>query len=63
MRFWLAVTLAEHGAWLVQQDRSEDAKSLLDEARQIFERLEAKPWLDRLERLPVSRATADAIGP
>jgi len=40
--FWLAVTLLEHG------ERTSD-DSLLDEAREIFERLEARPWLERLE--------------
>jgi hypothetical protein len=35
--FWLAVTLLEHGE-----------QSGLAEARQIFERLEATPWLERV---------------
>ena len=39
--FWLAVTLLEHG------ELTGDA-SLLDEAREIFERLEARPWLERV---------------
>jgi class 3 adenylate cyclase/tetratricopeptide (TPR) repeat protein len=38
--FWLAVTLLEHG------ELAGDT-SLLDEAREIFERLDAKPWLER----------------
>ena len=46
--FWLAVTLLEHGEWLVEKDRSEEAEPLLGEAREIFEQLEAKPWLERL---------------
>ena len=48
--FWLAVALLEHGEWLVAQGRAEEAESLLAEAREIFERLEARPWLERLER-------------
>jgi hypothetical protein len=40
--FWLAVTLLEHG-----ESTSDD--SLLYEAREIFERLEARPWLERLD--------------
>jgi hypothetical protein len=40
--FWLAVTLLEHG------ELTGDA-SFLDEAREIFEQLEATPWLQRLE--------------
>ena len=41
--FWLAVTLLEHS------ELTGDA-ALLDEAREIFEQLEARPWLERLER-------------
>jgi hypothetical protein len=44
----LAVDLLEHGEWLVQQQRIEDAEPILREAREIFERLGAKPWLERL---------------
>jgi class 3 adenylate cyclase/tetratricopeptide (TPR) repeat protein len=48
MIFWLAVTQLEHGEWLMQQDRGLEADPLLAEARDTFERLEARPWLDRL---------------
>jgi hypothetical protein len=45
LSFFLAVTLLEQGEHL-------------DEAREIFERLEARPWLDRLasriERQPTA---------
>jgi class 3 adenylate cyclase/tetratricopeptide (TPR) repeat protein len=47
---WLAVTELEHGEWLVTQSRGDEAESLLTEAREIFERLEAKPWLERASR-------------
>jgi len=46
--FYLAITLLEHGEWLIEQSRTTEAGPLLDEARTIFERLEARPWLDRL---------------
>ena len=46
--FWLAVVELEHAEWLATQDRNDDAGPLLGEAREIFERLEAAPWLDRL---------------
>jgi hypothetical protein len=49
--FWMAVTLLEHGEWLAGHDRVEQAEAQLFEARQIFERLKARPWLDRLERV------------
>jgi tetratricopeptide (TPR) repeat protein len=48
--FWLAVTLLEYGEWLVQLDRANDAGPILREAREIFERLKAALWLDRIGR-------------
>ena len=47
--FWLAVTLLEHG------ELTGDA-SLLDEAREIFERLGAAPWLERVDAVQGKRA-------
>jgi tetratricopeptide (TPR) repeat protein len=51
--FWLAVTLLEHG------ELTGDA-SLLAEAREIFERLEATPWLKRLDAVAPTRAEVPA---
>jgi class 3 adenylate cyclase/tetratricopeptide (TPR) repeat protein len=48
LRFWLAVTLLEHGELLVERERGDEAESLLAEAREIFEELGAQPWLDRV---------------
>jgi class 3 adenylate cyclase/tetratricopeptide (TPR) repeat protein len=48
--FYVAVTQLEHGEWLTAQGRAEEAEPLLDEAREIFERLEATPWLERAGR-------------
>ncbi len=48
MVFWLAVTQLEHGEWLIREDRGLEAEPLFAEARATFERLEAKPWLDRV---------------
>jgi hypothetical protein len=48
--FPMAVTLTEHGEWLVAQGRTADAEPLLDEAREVFGRLSAGPWLERVER-------------
>jgi class 3 adenylate cyclase/tetratricopeptide (TPR) repeat protein len=45
--FWLAVTLLEQGEWLVGEARGDEAEPLLAEAREIFERLGAAPWLER----------------
>jgi tetratricopeptide (TPR) repeat protein len=55
--FYLAVTLLEQGEWLGTQDRRDEAGPLLAEARSVFERLGAKPWLDRLD---AARAGAPA---
>ena len=47
MPFYLAVTQLEHAEWLAAQGASDEAEPLLAEAREIFERLEAAPWLER----------------
>ena len=47
MPFWLAVTLLEQG----------DPRGL-EEAREIFQRLEATPWLERLEARAPEAASA-----
>ena len=51
MPFWEAVTLLEQSEWLFA--RAEDAAALprMVEAQEIFERLHAQPWLERLSRL------------
>ncbi len=62
MPFWVAVTLLEHAEWLTAEGRGFEAGDLLDEARATFERLEATPWLERLEQVgeheAVGRSTA-----
>ena len=50
-RFWLASVLLEHGEWLVESGRADEAEPLLAEAREIFERLGAAPWLERLDAI------------
>jgi class 3 adenylate cyclase/tetratricopeptide (TPR) repeat protein len=57
--FPLGVTLLEHGEWLAGQDRVEEAEPLFSEARELFQRLEAKPWLERLAR--ASGAELEAV--
>ena len=47
--FYLAVVQLEHGEWLTARGRPDDAPPLLAEARDTFERLEAQPWLDRVD--------------
>jgi class 3 adenylate cyclase/tetratricopeptide (TPR) repeat protein len=48
MPFWLAITELEHAELLSEQGRSDEAEPLLTEAQEIFERLEATPWLERV---------------
>jgi class 3 adenylate cyclase/tetratricopeptide (TPR) repeat protein len=45
--FYLAVTQLEHAEWLAGIGRHSEAEPLLAEARETFERLEARPWLER----------------
>jgi class 3 adenylate cyclase/tetratricopeptide (TPR) repeat protein len=49
LTFWLAVTLFEHAEVLTAWDRRGEAEPLLTEAREIFERLQATPWLERVD--------------
>jgi tetratricopeptide (TPR) repeat protein len=53
--FYVAVALLEHGEWLAGQGRREDAEPLLAEAREIFKRLKARPWLERTSQPDVER--------
>jgi tetratricopeptide (TPR) repeat protein len=46
--FNVAVVSLEHAEWLVGEGRADEAKPLLEEARTIFERLRAAPWLERV---------------
>jgi hypothetical protein len=50
--FELAVVLLEQAEWLAQEGREEEVAAPCDEARRIFERLGATPWLERVDRLP-----------
>jgi tetratricopeptide (TPR) repeat protein len=52
--FWLALTQLEHGDWLALQGRIDEGGPLLTEAREIFGRLGAAPWLERLDRAPLA---------
>jgi tetratricopeptide (TPR) repeat protein len=62
LTFFMAVTQLEHGEWLAGQGRGEEARPLLAEAREIFERLEARPWLERVDaaRPALARIGAEA---
>jgi predicted ATPase/class 3 adenylate cyclase len=47
--FYLAVVHLEYGEWLTARSRPDDARSLLEEARETFEHLGAQPWLERVD--------------
>jgi class 3 adenylate cyclase/tetratricopeptide (TPR) repeat protein len=61
--FWQSVAKLEYAEWLVSRNRDEEARPLLSEARETFERLRAIPWLERADRLrTVERAPAAVEG-
>jgi class 3 adenylate cyclase/tetratricopeptide (TPR) repeat protein len=49
--FDLAATELEHAEWLVAEGRRAEAEPLLAEAREIFDRLDAKPYVRRAAAL------------
>jgi class 3 adenylate cyclase/tetratricopeptide (TPR) repeat protein len=59
--FWLAVTLLEHAEWLTAQGRTDEADPLLGEARALFERLKARPWLERLTKAEAAMAAPATV--
>ena len=58
MVFYLAVTELEHGEWLAPRGRRDEAEPRLAEAREIFERLGATPWLERAAAVATLAVTA-----
>ncbi|HUH14725.1 MAG TPA: adenylate/guanylate cyclase domain-containing protein [Gaiellaceae bacterium] len=57
--FHLAGVQLEHGEWLLAQGRPGDADALFDQAQETFERLEARPWLERLARARAESSAAE----
>jgi class 3 adenylate cyclase/tetratricopeptide (TPR) repeat protein len=60
--FWVGVTLLEQAEWLLDHGRSEEPAPYLAEARELFEGLRARPWIERVseasERLTEQPASA-----
>src|SRR5581483_4745222 len=50
----------EHGEWLLREARGDEAEEALGEARAVFERLGARPWLDRVDAVLPSLARVPA---
>jgi class 3 adenylate cyclase/tetratricopeptide (TPR) repeat protein len=63
MRFWLAITRLDWGEWLMGQGREDEARPLLEQARDTFQRLGAAPSLERVEVLlaPEAASAAGAV--
>jgi class 3 adenylate cyclase/tetratricopeptide (TPR) repeat protein len=49
--FWMAIALLEYGEWLDGRGRGIDAAPVAAEARSIFEGLQARPWIERADRV------------
>jgi class 3 adenylate cyclase/tetratricopeptide (TPR) repeat protein len=56
MPFPLAVVNLEHAEFLAARGRAADAQALFAEARTTFDRLAARPWLDRLDESASAQA-------
>ncbi len=50
MPFHQAVAQLELAEWLRSQGKEESSAAPFQEARAIFERLKARPWLERVDR-------------
>jgi len=59
--FDLAVVMLEHAEWLAAEGHAQEARALLDDARTIFERLRATPWLERVDRVELAPAEPAVI--
>lgn len=51
MPFWLAVTLLGPGERLTARARASEAVPLFAEAHEIFDRVHARPWQERLAQV------------
>jgi class 3 adenylate cyclase/predicted ATPase len=58
--FYLGVCRLEHAEWLAGEGRNDDAQPLLVEAREIFERLQATPWVKRAAQASAVRRPEEA---
>ena len=58
MPFPMAVTMLEHGEWLSAAGIAAEAAVLRAGAGEVFGSLEARPWLDRLDRAPGEAVSA-----
>jgi hypothetical protein len=61
LTFFVAATELEHAEWLAGRGRPTEVEPLLSEAREIFERLGALPWLRRCDALAPARAESVSV--
>jgi class 3 adenylate cyclase/tetratricopeptide (TPR) repeat protein len=59
-RVTLAMALAEQAEWLVSRGRPNEAVPLLAEAREFFEHLRARTWLERVDAVAARSAEVTA---
>jgi hypothetical protein len=48
--YWLARCVLEHAEFLIETNQVEASTQMLDEAEQLFTRLQATPWVERSRR-------------
>ena len=58
---WLAVTAVQHAESLQAGGRREEAEPLLEEARDIFVRLGAEPWIARIDQASQADRTVGVV--
>ncbi|MGI8974585.1 MAG: ATP-binding protein [Gaiella sp.] len=61
--YWTATALLEQAEWLAEGGRADELAGPLAEAREVFERLRARPRLERVERLETAYATSSTSAP
>ena len=59
-QFYLAITQLEHGDGWSRQGRAAEAEPLLAEAREVFEGLKGRPWLERCDAVIAGGARVHA---
>jgi class 3 adenylate cyclase/tetratricopeptide (TPR) repeat protein len=59
--FETALVELEHGEWLVTQGRAGESEPLLAAAGEIFERLQAAPWIERARRVGSAETASTAV--
>jgi class 3 adenylate cyclase/tetratricopeptide (TPR) repeat protein len=59
--FHLAVVRLEHAEWLAAEGRADEAEQVFVEAQETFERLKARPWLERAARAAPTAPAPESV--